>query len=85
MCIRDRTWALANEVTIGRAATCSINLDDTYVSGVHARLFNVNGSFMVEDLESRNGTLLNGQDLHATTMLAPGDVLQIGSTVMEFA
>lgn len=79
------TYALANELTIGRAPTCGIKVDDNYVSQVHARVFFANGSFFVEDLASSNGTTLNNQALKATTALAPGDLLEVGATVMEFS
>ena len=57
------------------------------MSGVHARVFNAAGTFMVEDLDSRNGTLLNGTPLDpgSATALSPGDHLQFGATVLEFS
>lgn len=79
------TYALGNEITIGRAATCGIHLDDGYVSQVHARVFATNGTFHVEDLGSSNGSTLNGEPLRITTQLAPGDLLKVGVTVMEFS
>lgn len=79
------TWALGNEITLGRAETCGVHLDDTYVSSVHARIFNRNGTFMVEDLDSRNGSVLNGAPLTATTALEPGDRVQLGATILEFS
>ena len=81
------TWALGNEITLGRGDTCGVHLDDTYVSTIHARIFNTKGTFMVEDLDSRNGTLLNGLPLAPATATAmqPGDRLQIGTTVLEFS
>jgi hypothetical protein len=79
------TYALGNEATLGRAPTNTIHLDDTYVSSVHARIFLTNGEFFIEDLASRNGSLLNGEPLVATTALVPGDRLQLGATTMEFS
>ena len=78
------TYALGDEITIGRAPTNGIPLDDTYVSTVHARIFKTNGQYFIEDLASRNGTLLNGQTMHATTVLAAGDHLTFGATTLEF-
>lgn len=78
-------YALGNEITLGRANTNGITLDDTYVSTVHARIFATNGAYFVEDLASRNGSTLNGQALVATTALAAGDRLQLGSTTLEFS
>lgn len=79
------TWALGNEITLGRASSCGVHLDDTYVSSVHARIFNRNGTFMVEDLDSRNGSVLNGAPLTVTTALQPGDRVQLGATILEFS
>lgn len=79
------TFAVGNEITVGRAPTNGIPLDDTYISTVHARIFCTNGTFFIEDLASRNGSTINGQDIVATTALLPGDRVQLGSTTMEFS
>lgn len=78
-------YQLGGEITLGRANTNGIPLDDTYVSTVHARIFRTNGTFFIEDLASRNGSTLNGQAVVATTALVPGDRLQLGGTTMEFS
>lgn len=77
-------YRLGRDITIGRAATNGIVLDDTYVSTVHARIFVANDTYFIEDLASRNGCSLNGQQVVATTALVPGDRLQVGATTMEF-
>ncbi|MEM7096559.1 MAG: FHA domain-containing protein [Actinomycetota bacterium] len=79
------TWALGNEITIGRAPTCGIQIGDTYASGLHARIFNRAGVFVIEDLDSRNGTVVNASLIDAATELRPGDRLQFGTTVLEFS
>lgn len=79
------TFQLGREITLGRAPTNGIVLDDTYVSTVHARIFLTNGQYFIEDLASRNGSTLNGQAIVATTALVPGDRLQLGATAMEFS
>lgn len=78
-------YALGHELTLGRADTNEIVVDDTYVSSVHARIFGNNGVYYFEDLASRNGSLLNGTPVVATTALVPGDWLQLGATVLEFS
>jgi len=78
-------YSLGREITLGRANTNGIILNDTYVSTVHARIFHTNGTYFVEDLASRNGSMLNGQAIVATTALMPGDRLSVGATTMEFA
>ena len=77
-------YGLGTEITVGRAATNGIALDDTYVSTVHARIFLMNGTYFVEDLASRNGSTLNGKPLVETTALTSRDRVQFGATTMEF-
>jgi hypothetical protein len=78
------TWAVDGELTIGRAGGCAISLpDDTFVSSVHARVFERDDDAFVEDLGSTNGTLLNGTPLTETRKLRKGDRIQVGSTVLE--
>jgi ABC transport system ATP-binding/permease protein len=67
-----------DEVTIGRAPSNSVRLDQRNVSRQHARLFREAGVLVVEDLKSRNGTLVNGQRLTASQPLQDGDLLRIG-------
>ena len=78
-------FPLGAQITLGRANTNGIVINDTYMSTVHARIFNTNGTYFIEDLASRNGSTLNGQAIVATTALVPGDVLQLGGTTMEFS
>jgi pSer/pThr/pTyr-binding forkhead associated (FHA) protein len=57
--------------------------DDTYVSQLHARVFQRSGETYVEDLGSTNGTYVNGHRVSAPTPVRRGDSLQVGSTVLE--
>jgi pSer/pThr/pTyr-binding forkhead associated (FHA) protein len=76
--------ALDSEVTIGRDASCTITIDnDAVVSGVHARVFDLDGQPMVEDLDSTNGSFLNGNRLQGMRLLHRGDRIQVGYTVLE--
>jgi len=78
-----RTFPLDDEVTFGRAESCRVQLDDTYVSTLHARMFSKDGTWFVEDLGSTNGTYLNQRRLTAPAELRAGDKLKIGKTVLE--
>jgi pSer/pThr/pTyr-binding forkhead associated (FHA) protein len=80
-----RAYPLASEVTVGRAAGCQITLDDTYASQIHARVFQRDGQYLVEDLGSTNGTYLNRHKVSGPMLIHQGDRLQIGNTVMELA
>jgi len=52
-------FALAEHMTLGRAADNTITLPDTYASAYHARLDQRDGEWWLTDLDSRNGTRLN--------------------------
>jgi pSer/pThr/pTyr-binding forkhead associated (FHA) protein len=82
---RGRAYPLGAEVTVGRAAGCQITLDDTFASQIHARVFQRDGQFLVEDLGSTNGTYLNRHKVAGPMVVHSGDRLQIGNTVMELA
>ena len=76
--------SVAQEITFGRAPGCTVSVpDDTFVSQLHARVFNDAGTIIIEDIGSTNGTYVNGTRLTAPTALNRGDRLQIGSTVLE--
>ncbi len=77
-------YYLPEEVSIGRAGSCQIVIDDTYASQQHARVYESNGGFMVEDLGSTNGTYVNGRKISYPLELRPGDRIKIGKTVFEF-
>jgi hypothetical protein len=81
--LRGGTFALTPEMTIGRAPGCAIVLDDSFASQLHARVFQRDRSFFVEDLGSRNGTWLNRDEVHGPVKLQPGDRIKIGDTVLE--
>ena len=73
------------EVVFGRAADADAVLDgDTTASSRHARVFHRGPQVYVEDLESTNGTYVNGQRLAAERALRPGDVVVVGATEMRF-
>jgi hypothetical protein len=75
---------ISDEVTVGRGGGCGIVLaDDTYVSTLHARVYQQGGESFVEDLGSTNGTYVNGERVTAATRLRRGDQVQFGQTVAE--
>lgn len=64
---------------IGRSASCKIVLDDNEVSRKHARLVERDGNLWLEDLDSANGVLVNGQRIAGSVKLAADDEIRIGS------
>jgi len=81
--LAGKTWRLDGEVSIGRAAGCQVTIDDTYASQIHARVFTRDNQWQIEDLGSTNGTWLNRHKVSGPMVIKPGDVVQIGNTVME--
>jgi pSer/pThr/pTyr-binding forkhead associated (FHA) protein len=67
----------------GRAPECTLVLEDDYASGRHARLSLQQGTWMVEDLGSTNGTFLGRNRVQAPTPVSPGSPVRIGRTVLE--
>jgi DNA-binding winged helix-turn-helix (wHTH) protein len=67
----------------GRDDTCALVIDAGTVSRRHARITVVSGTAMVEDLESTNGTHVNGSRISGPTRLSPGDELSLGSEVLR--
>jgi pSer/pThr/pTyr-binding forkhead associated (FHA) protein len=71
-------------ITLGRAHDSTIVLDDDYASSRHARIYpDQTGQWIVEDLQSTNGTFLDRTRLTSPTPLQPGAAIRIGRTVIE--
>ena len=73
-----------NSITLGRHPDCDIVLEVAAVSRQHARILLVDGKYYVEDLSSRNGTLLNGRPLVRREVLREHDQLGICDLVFIF-
>lgn len=71
------------DTILGRAPDSSVALLDSEVSRHHARLRLVKGQVEVEDLDSTNGTRVNGDLLHAPVTLQAGDRLEVGGHVFK--
>lgn len=71
-------------LVVGRQVGTDIVINDQQISRRHARFDLVNGTLIVNDLGSANGTKVNGQRLEANQSrpLAPGDTVQMGTTVL---
>ncbi|MDX1964685.1 MAG: sigma 54-interacting transcriptional regulator [Pirellulales bacterium] len=71
-------------VTVGRAPTNLVILKDDRCSRHHAELFNSGGKWVIRDLESRNGTLVNGEPVRGDHILEPGEHVRIGHSHLIF-
>jgi hypothetical protein len=70
--------------TIGRSAQADIRIEDRFASGVHARIYSRGPTYYVEDMNSTNGTFLNGAQLAGEAALSDLDEIRIGDTEMRF-
>lgn len=68
---------------VGRRPESDIHLDNLAVSGRHARILTLGSESFIEDLESTNGTLVNGERI-TKQPLADGDEITIGKHELEF-
>ncbi|MGN1194837.1 MAG: FHA domain-containing protein [Acutalibacteraceae bacterium] len=87
--MRDCAWnivslAMHNVATIGRNENNDIVIPNVAVSRHHAEIKNVNNQFVIRDLGSMNGTIVNGSVLKGTRQLKDGDIIRISSTVIVF-
>ena len=67
------------QFAVGRNASCQLSLDDPLVSRRHALLYVQHDAVSIEDLQSRNGVLVNGQKIDGRMDLQVGDKILIGS------
>lgn len=70
-------------ITLGRAPDSTLVLDDDYASNNHARISLVEGGWVVQDLGSTNGTWVGRTRLTGPTVLAVGQQLKVGRTMLE--
>jgi len=71
-------------ISIGRASDCAIPIKDRYLSRKHAEIIAINGSWLLKDLGSANGTYLNGTRVEQDLPLKTGDRIRLGDTEIVF-
>lgn len=71
-------------VVLGRQADCDLVLQDDQASRRHAQVEPGPDGFVLVDLGSTNGTLLNGQPVDGPAALEPGDRIVVGDTLVRF-
>lgn len=70
-------------VIIGRSPSSDIVIAEPFVSATHARFTLQGPALVLEDLNSTNGTLVNGRNIIEPVTLRDGDEVQIGDVVMR--
>lgn len=73
------------EIVVGRATSATLRLNDDGISRRHCRILQLGGRVVIEDLQSANGTLVNGEMVHHHE-LKDGDKIRLGAnTLLKFA
>lgn len=79
--IINREWMVAMETfpfIIGRDTDCSLTLSDKWISRHHSEIRVSGGHLWIRDLNSKNGTFVNQQQINRAELLEPGDLVSIG-------
>lgn len=71
------------QITIGRAPDSTLVIDDDYASSRHSRVYPSEGSWVVEDLGSTNGTWIDRTRITSPTVLPVGAPLRVGRTTLQ--
>lgn len=75
-------WTIQNDLAVlGRGNECDLLLPEPQVSRQHIKIKNIGGQYVLEDLDSKNGTWINGQQLKGERLLHDGDEINIGLAV----
>jgi len=89
--VRSRGGGVGRRVTvdrfpfvIGRGSRAHLELDTTKASRAHARIQRVDGEWQVVDVESANGTSVNGERITGARALVSGDVIAVGEVELEW-
>lgn len=69
-------------ISIGRSGKCELQLDDDKISGRHCRFYLRNDRLEITDLDSKNGTYLNGIKVEKSEVFL-GDEIKIGNTIIS--
>lgn len=86
------TWGMGNqdfsvskqEYSVGRDETNDFILFDPEVSGQHFKVTWKGSAYWIQDLESRNGTFVNGERLTTERKLERGDLIRLGRSMLTF-
>ena len=82
--LSQTVFPLSESLVIGRSQHNDLIINDTFISHEHACISKSKQDYFIADLNSTNGTLLNGQRIDVETALSDGDVIQIGAVTLKF-
>jgi DNA-binding winged helix-turn-helix (wHTH) protein len=75
--LKGQRWTINKPLLVGREPTCEIVVADRMVSRFHARITPTPEGMVLEDLDSKNGTHRNGDQVYGQVILQDGDTVQI--------
>jgi pSer/pThr/pTyr-binding forkhead associated (FHA) protein len=75
--------ALDRTVRIGRSPELELVVADDFMSTLHARIVPAAGGPVLEDLDSTNGTVLNGRSVKGAVPLTAGDEIEVGTVKLK--
>lgn len=82
--LAQTVYPIAESLALGRSQHNDVVINDSFVSYEHACISTSKQLYLIADLNSTNGTLLNGQRIEEETALADGDIIQIGAVTFKF-
>ena len=82
--LSQTVFTIGDSLTIGRSQHNNVVIDNSFVSHEHACISRLKHNYLLADLNSTNGTIVNGQQLKEETALADGDIIQIGAVTLKF-
>ena len=77
-------YSLAEDITIGRSNKSTIMIKDPYISKNHLSIVKDEGEYFLEDLNSANGTFVNGDRIMDVVRLNNGDTIRLGQVEFIF-
>ncbi len=75
--LNGQRWIVKGDILVGRDDACHVVIQNRQVSRYHARLASIPEGVQLEDLGSKNGTHVNGQEVLEPLLLQDGDIIQI--------
>ncbi len=81
--LQGQKYELKDTLLIGRHSSCNVVIRTPGISRRHCKIYRMNNKYTVEDLQSRNGTYLNGQPVRSNS-LAHNDLINISSYIVRF-
>ena len=80
----NERFDLFGGISIGRGTDADVRIEDRFASGIHCRVYSRGNAYYAEDMESTNGTFLNGAQLRGEAQLSDLDEIRIGDTEFRF-